>query len=109
MPTSIIGYLLPIVFAALAAPLALGKVPPNGFYGFRTPKTLSSPDIWYPANRIAGWLMIAAAALAICFNLVLSSMHPEWPDEKLVLWMTGTGTTLLLLAGVLSLFYLRKL
>lgn len=46
--------LLGIVMVGLSLPLALGKVPPNWFYGFRTPKTLSSPDLWYAANRSLG-------------------------------------------------------
>ena len=63
------------LFAILGIPLALGKVPPNWFYGFRTPKTLSRPEIWYEANRafgveftIAGvaiTLVAAVAALAL--------------------------------------------
>jgi len=43
-----------LVFVGLGIPLALGKVPPNAWYGFRTAKTLSSAAIWYPANRSAG-------------------------------------------------------
>ena len=37
---------IPVVLIALSIPLIPGKVPPNGLYGFRTPKTLSSRDVW---------------------------------------------------------------
>jgi len=109
MALYIVGYLLPAVMVLLALPMALGKVPPNQLYGFRTPKTLSSPDIWYSANRIAGWFMVLAGALAFCFNLLLWSIHPDWPTEKLIFWMAGAGFTAVLFASIASLIYLRKL
>jgi hypothetical protein len=40
-----IGFFLPAILGLLAVPMILGIVPPNHLYGFRTPKTLSSPDI----------------------------------------------------------------
>lgn len=54
------------IIGALSVPLILRKVPPNTFYGFRIPLTLSKPEIWYPVNAFAGWaLLIAAASSAI--------------------------------------------
>lgn len=54
------------LFVVLGIPLALGKVPPNWFYGFRTPKTLSRSDIWYAANRAAGVdFTIAGVAMTV--------------------------------------------
>ncbi len=50
----------------LGAPLILGKVKPNAVYGFRTPKTLSNDEIWYAANRTAGWDMVLAAVVCVC-------------------------------------------
>ena len=43
---------LPVLLIAVSIPLMLGMVPRNHWYGFRTPKTLSSDSVWYPANRI---------------------------------------------------------
>jgi len=34
-----------VVLIAMAIPLSLRKVSPNVIYGFRTPKTLSSPEL----------------------------------------------------------------
>jgi uncharacterized membrane protein len=49
----------------------LKLVPPNRLYGFRTRKTLSSPDIWYPANVFSGYaLMLAAAVTALIISCV---------------------------------------
>jgi len=55
-----------LLIAALAVPLILGKIPPNPLYGFRTPRTLSDPAVWYPANAYAGrWLLGSGLSIAI--------------------------------------------
>ena len=56
MPKHLIGFVVPLVVLVLSMPMILDRVPPNSAYGFRTPKTLSSPEVWYPANRAAGWV-----------------------------------------------------
>lgn len=51
--------LLPVpllLIALLAIPLALGWVPPNWVYGFRTLQSVKSPDVWYAANHRAGFI-----------------------------------------------------
>ena len=89
--------------------MILSKVPPNSAYGFRTAKTLSSQEVWYPANRAAGWFMLAAAAISICFNLALWWTFPEWPLDRMVSWMTG-GTMIALSTSLLASFiYLGRL
>ena len=42
------------LFALMAIPLILRKIPRNGAYGFRTPKTLSNDELWYKANAYFG-------------------------------------------------------
>ena len=105
----LVGYVLPAFLICLAVPMVLGVVPPNRFYGFRTPKTLSSPGIWYPANRVSGWCLIAGGALAIGINLALWLTHPDWPAKNLQLWMTNTTPAMLLFSVIASFYYLRKL
>jgi len=105
----LIAYVVPAIIVLLAIPMALGKVPPNGLYGFRTPKTMSSSDIWYPANRVAGVFMIAAAILSIVVNSVLLAMSPDWPDSTLSGWMSVSLIAPLLLSLVGSFVYLRRL
>ena len=105
----VIGVGLPLLILMLSLPMILGKVPPNGAYGFRTPKTMSSPEVWYPANRAAGWFMLAAMVVSICFNVALWWAFPEWPIQRTVSWMTG-GTMIPLSIGLLaSLIYLGRL
>jgi hypothetical protein len=68
------------LFAALAIPLALRKVPRNGLYGFRTPKTLSDDAIWYEANAYFGWALLAASlvtAAAIVTLYTVGGLEPE--------------------------------
>jgi len=70
----------PALIAALGVPLALGKVPPNGTYGYRTARSLGSPETWYQMNRVAGLTMIWAglAALATaCLVWLLLDVSPE--------------------------------
>jgi uncharacterized membrane protein len=105
----LIGVAVPLLILLLSIPMILGKVPPNGLYGFRTPKTFSSPEIWYPANRASGWFMLAAMAAAICFNLALWWTYPEWPLERTVLWMTGGMMVPLAISILASFIYLGRL
>ena len=51
--------------AALSVPMIMGKIPPNGLYGFRVRKTMENPDIWYPVNAYSGkWLLAAGMIMA---------------------------------------------
>ena len=59
-----------LLLMALAVPMIRGKVPPNGLYGFRVPKTMNNPDIWYPANAYAGRQLLWAG-LAILLGVVV--------------------------------------
>lgn len=63
-----------VLFGALGVPLALGHVPPNDSYGFRTAKTLSDPRVWYEINQVIGVDLIIAGFLigsaALLFDLV---------------------------------------
>ena len=54
-----------IIYIGLGIPLLLGRIPPNGWYGCRTKKTLSSEEVWYPVNRITGRYMIISGVAVI--------------------------------------------
>ena len=105
----LIAYAVPVIVILLSIPLVLGKVRPNPLYGFRTPKTMSSPDIWYPANKAAGILMIVAAMLSIVVNSVLLMLSAGWPDPTLFRLMSASSVVPLLLSLVGSFLYLRRL
>jgi uncharacterized membrane protein len=63
-----------LLMIGLAIPLALGKVKPNWFYGFRTPRTVNNPDIWYPANAYGGKALIAAGVAILIASLILAPL-----------------------------------
>ncbi|MCS6775304.1 MAG: SdpI family protein [Chloroherpetonaceae bacterium] len=75
----------------LAIPMIQRKVAPNPVYGFRTPKTLSSPDIWYPANEYSGRLMAVAGGVTILGAILLAL----WPGLTAEQYLWG-GTAVLL-------------
>ena len=101
--------MLPVLIVALSVPLILGKAPPNSAYGFKTPKTLASSDIWYPANRAAGWFLLAPGVMAVCFNLGLWWVSPGWPPDRVMWWMTGGTLIPVAMSTVLSFIYLGRL
>jgi hypothetical protein len=48
-----------LLLAILSLPLIMGKIPPNGLYGFRVKKTMENPDIWFKVNTYSGkWLLV---------------------------------------------------
>ena len=64
-----------LLIVGLSIPLIRRRVKPNRLYGFRTPKTMSSEQIWYKANAYAGriglWTGIVLIAAAIMLYFVL--------------------------------------
>jgi uncharacterized membrane protein len=75
-----------VLFIALSVPLMLKKVPPNNWYGFRTPKTLSDEKIWYEANRISAQGMALVGVVLILLSLTLLLLAKEMSDlTKLII------------------------
>ena len=98
-----------ILYIVLGVPLALGKIPPNGGYGFRTPRTLSDPRIWYEANRISGYdIVIAGVAILVTLTVTiyLGHRHPGFPVTWINLAILMTATVL---AFAHSAWFLSKL
>ena len=55
-----------LLLAAISIPMIMGKIPPNGLYGFRVKKTMENPEIWYPVNAYSGkWLLAAGLVQAL--------------------------------------------
>jgi uncharacterized membrane protein len=76
---SAISFLVPCaIVAAASVPLVAGAVPPNRYYGFRTRRTMADRELWFRANRFAGWaLLIASGASAGIYAL-----HPEYASGR---------------------------
>lgn len=94
-----------LAFIALAAPLALGLVPPNRFYGVRTPKTLSDRDVWLKANRLGGLLLMTASAVYVG----VAWAAPAGSTAPFGLWLLHLAAfTLPLSAAAAALLYWLK-
>jgi uncharacterized membrane protein len=101
MPTQIHLLAACALIFLLGIPLVFKLVPPNRLYGFRTRKTLSRPDIWYPANGFAGYaLMLAAAVTALIISCV-----PQVSE----LQATAILVVLLICTTAASFAYLKRI
>ena len=92
-----------LLMIALSLPLIYEKVPPNGWYGFRTSKTVSSDSMWYRANKLGGRYFVAAALVQLLAVLLLSGMWPEAANELMLLAILPAVPVF----GGLLLWYLR--
>ncbi|MGA2960724.1 MAG: SdpI family protein [Candidatus Korobacteraceae bacterium] len=99
-------WIAPVLTIALSIPMVFGKIPPNRFYGFRTRKTLSNPDIWYRANRHAGIDLIVASLASLLASALLIPLLTEHEALFASVLVFAMGA---LLATGISLWRLRKL
>lgn len=103
------AYMLPGLAIVFGVPMALGLVPPNRLYGYRTRKTLSSEAVWYRANRAAGWSLVLCGIAALGHNILLQHNHPDWPSATKQLFMTISAALLMFAGLIFSSLYVRKL
>ena len=59
------------LFALLAIPLMMRKVPRNVVYGYRTRATLADDFVWYEANAYFGRALLIASVISALTILVL--------------------------------------
>jgi uncharacterized membrane protein len=98
------GFLL----VGLSLPLVWRWVKPNHFYGFRTPKSMSSERIWYESNAYAGRAMFWAGSVFIVASVVLHFVIPT----NIVAYNVACTAVLsvsLLIAVLMSLRHLQFL
>lgn len=99
-----LSFVLPIVYIIAGIPLALKRVAPGGVYGFRTPETLSSPDVWYSVNFVGGLSLILAGVLAFIFIWVLHKPTKTGSIRKLI---ASLGVSILaVLVAIMAAFWL---
>lgn len=94
--------------AVSALPLLAGWVPPNDYYGFRTPQSMVSPEAWYRANEIMACYLLASQALAIrAKRHVVEALTARW-DRDEATWATPwiCVAALLGVLGSVAHFYL---
>ncbi|MBN1954563.1 MAG: SdpI family protein [Anaerolineae bacterium] len=104
-----------ILMIVLAIPMALQKVKPNFWYGFRTRKTLSDESVWYAANQYAGKALLLAGSVIVVGAMILywlarSAQYGAYLGNLMLfaLWMI---LWVVPLAGcvIASLVHLKKL
>jgi uncharacterized membrane protein len=103
-----LGVFIGILLIVLSIPLLFDTVKPNQWYGFRTSKTLSDPEIWYKANCFAAKNMIIAGAVIIAEFVILPFFKHRNVMLSIVLFYFMVSIPVLV-AIVRSLLYLRKL
>jgi uncharacterized membrane protein len=94
---------------AISLPMMYDKVPPNGFYGFRTPRTMSDPNLWYPANRVAGRNLALAGLIVSTTALVMFSIHRSLRPRTAALTLLIVSPASLIGAVVHSFLALRRM
>ncbi len=97
---------LGLLFLGISAPLIARRIPPNNWYGFRVPKTLSSPKIWYPVNQYSGKEMYKTGLRLILCAFALALV----PGMKVEFYVSACSAVLILdLARglILTVRYLR--
>ena len=94
---------------AISLPMMYDKVPPNGFYGFRTPRTMSDPNLWYPANRVAGRNLAFAGLIVSTTALVVFSIHKSINPRTATLTLLVVSMASLIGAVVHSWLAVRRM
>ena len=93
-----------LIFFILSIPLALGMIPRNRLYGFRTRRTLADDATWFRVNRVAGVGIMIASAI---YGLVAST-RPYDRDFSVWLLHLAAFAGPLALAMIVSASYSRR-
>lgn len=96
------------IFVALGIPLKQGRIPPNYFYGFRTPRTLRDETIWYPVNRVLGVDMVRTGVVIAVIALIMMAMRNYVTSEVAVIVVVGTMVVSTLVMAIHGFAELRK-
>lgn len=96
-----------LMFIIMGIPFILGRVKPNAYFGFRTPKTLSDPNVWYEANRFMGYALLAAGAVIAGGAVLIRFQFPV--DAAMVKANRVVFVVSLTLAVALSYWRLTRL
>ncbi|OQA00552.1 MAG: hypothetical protein BWY69_01675 [Planctomycetes bacterium ADurb.Bin401] len=103
------GVLIGLLIIVISIPLIFNKIRPNPWYGFRTPKTMSKPEIWYKANRYMAKNMLIAGIFIMAAFIILPILNHDFDpgiDVSIVLFILLTPVLIVIIK---SFLYLRKL
>ena len=86
-----------VIFFVISIPLAIGVIPRNRFYGFRTRKTLTDDATWFRVNRFAGIAIMIASV--ICFTITISKPY----DGDFRIWLVHLAAFVIPLVAALTI------
>jgi len=92
-----------LMLAGISVPMILKVIPPNPFYGFRVPKTMKNPDIWYAINTYSGWWLLGAGLLEALSAAALYVLFPGF-DKDLYATAQGVVMTVLMIVAMKASF-----
>lgn len=95
------------LFIAMSVPLIKRKVKPNGWYGFRTVRTLSDPDVWYPVNEFGGRRLLWVGVTEMVAALVLFFI-PQLDTDAYCLGVLIAIVLAMVVTGIQMIRYLRQ-
>jgi hypothetical protein len=96
-----------LVLAGLSVPLILGKIPPNGLYGFRIPATMENSQLWYKVNTYSGKrLLVVGLGSAIGSIILYYTVNTS--ADAYALSCLGLFLALFLWAIITSFLYLKS-
>ncbi len=97
-----------LCMSLLAIPMIRGWLNPNPYYGFRVKPTLDNPQVWFPANRHAGWRLFVAglviAATSAGFYFLPGQELDRYAYGCLAVTMVALGWAI-----ISSFVFLRRL
>jgi hypothetical protein len=90
---TVVLLLLCALTAVAGVPLILKLIPPNEFYGLHTERAMSRSEIWFEVNRMAGWALVAAAAITALAVMIWSGtlLRPFWRQFLVYLVMVAAA------------------
>ena len=89
-----------LVGIGLSIPMLLNRIPRNQVYGLRTRLTLSSDEIWYPANHFAAKLLIAWGIVNVLIGIPALRMLPLSDTAQLMLCIPPLSIVVLCVFGI---------
>jgi uncharacterized membrane protein len=95
-----------LILVGVSLPLIYQLVPRNRLYGFRTPYTMSSDQVWYRANKICGIALFVSGILWLVLAVVLPNIIA--PAESAYRIVHGVGIGALAVALLVSTWLIYR-
>lgn len=97
-----------LLLSVLAIPMILRKIKPNPFYGFRVPKAINNPEIWYEINAYSGYWFFATGLVSAVMAAVVYVL-PGLDNASSSLIQAGVVFALLTIGIVMSFRRLSRM